>query len=233
MEDKNLSRRLRRVAQYIQKGDRLADIGSDHAYLPTVLVQEGIVSFAVAGEVAKGPFERAQKEVENLRLQHKIDVRLGDGLNVIHPEDAITTVTICGMGGVLIKEILDRGYLSKNLSGNERLILQPNVGEPEVRKWLYDHQYDILFEELVEEKGKLYEIIVAEASAEDPAYTEADFKYGVHLRREKPPLFKKKWTQEIKKAEYIMDQLSQSQTPQTEKIKELTRQIEEMKGMIS
>lgn len=235
VEEGKLSKRLSRVAQYIQEGDKLADIGSDHAYLPCALVEEGIVSYAVAGEVAKGPLDRAKRQVNLQRLEDQIDVRMGDGLDVVKTDDDITAISICGMGGTLIKEILERGRQEDKLNGNERLILQPNVGEYNVRKWLKENDYAITAEELVEENNKLYEIIVAEKtkSGTQPDYTEADLKYGVYLRKERSPLFKKKWSQEIEKSQYVLDQLVQSKTPQEEKMNELKQHINETKGMIS
>ncbi|WP_277630577.1 tRNA (adenine(22)-N(1))-methyltransferase [Atopococcus tabaci] len=233
MEEGKLSKRLSRVAQYIRKGDRLADIGSDHAYLPSALVEEGVVSFAVAGEVVPGPLERARRQVRLQGLEDSIDVRHGNGLEVVSPEDEITAVSICGMGGVLITDILERGREEGRLTGRERLILQPNVGEYNVRKWLLANSYTIVAEELVEENDKMYEIIVAEKSETPPSYTEKELKYGVYLPTEHTELFKKKWTHELEKSTFILEQLAQSNSPQEEKINELKRHIEETKGMIS
>ena len=143
MDESQLSLRLSRAASYVEPGDRLADIGSDHAYLPCALASNNRITFAIAGEVVEGPFQAAKNQVRRLGLTDQISVRLGDGLEVLSPEDDITAITICGMGGYLIASILDNGFKKGHLTGKERLILQPNVGERTLREWLVDHEYTI------------------------------------------------------------------------------------------
>ncbi|HAT55745.1 MAG TPA: tRNA (adenine(22)-N(1))-methyltransferase TrmK, partial [Lactobacillus sp.] len=125
MDADHLSKRLAAVASYVPKSARIADIGSDHAYLPVYLAKRNQIAFAVAGEVVDGPFENAVSEIAAQRLTDKIDARLGDGITVLRPEDRIDTIVIAGMGGTLISDILERGW--QHLSGQERLVLQPNV----------------------------------------------------------------------------------------------------------
>lgn len=105
MKKIRLSERLSAVASFVEQGDTLADIGSDHAFLPTYLVKEGIVKKAIAGEVAQGPFESALRNVEKEKFADAIQVRLANGLQAIEEDDEVTTVTIAGMGGSLITTI--------------------------------------------------------------------------------------------------------------------------------
>lgn len=118
MNHLELSKRLEKVGEFVPEAARLADIGSDHAYLPVALMLKGKITFAVAGEVVQGPFDSAQKQVRKNGLEEKIIVRLADGLAAIKPEDQINAVTIAGMGGSLIKDILEAGkktgFLEKN-----------------------------------------------------------------------------------------------------------------------
>ncbi len=107
MNAQKLSKRLQTVAAYVPQNAVVADIGSDHAYLPCYLVHQGIVQKAIAGEVVKGPYESACKEVRTEQLQDKITVRLADGMEAVEHEDGVTTVTIAGMGGPLIASILN------------------------------------------------------------------------------------------------------------------------------
>lgn len=203
-----LSQRLSSVAQYVPKDSILADIGSDHAYLPCALVKDQNIKYAIAGEVAKGPFQRAQLEVQKQGLTSFIDVRLGDGLSVINPgQDQVTCITICGMGGKLIRRILHEGYEQQHIVGKERLILQPNVGELYVRRWLMKHNYMILEEQLLEEDGYLYEIIVAEPSSISMAYTAKDLLFGPYLLQHPDELFYQKRKQEQIHYQNILDQL--------------------------
>lgn len=232
MEPVQLSKRLNEVAKYVKKEARVADIGSDHAYLPCALVEQGTISFAVAGEVVKGPFERAQQEVRSRGLEEKIEVRLGDGLEVVQKEDKINTVTICGMGGLLIRDILQRGKKQGKIDGSEALILQPNVGEEALRSYLKEISYRIVDERIIEENKKIYEIIVAEPSDERVNYSAEELRYGPFLIKEKSDLFKKKWAQEIQKLTYIKSQLEQSNQDQSEKISELSQQMKEIQELI-
>lgn len=127
MNEQSLSLRLTRVGEQIPDQARLADIGSDHAYLPVALMLQNKIQYAVAGEVVKGPFESASRQVKN-GLSDKITVRLADGLAAIQPDDQIDTVVIAGMGGTLIRTILENGKSQQKITGKERLVLQPNVG---------------------------------------------------------------------------------------------------------
>ncbi|MFL2133919.1 tRNA (adenine(22)-N(1))-methyltransferase [Desemzia sp. FAM 24101] len=231
MDEKNLSLRLERVANYIRKNDRLADIGSDHAYLPSALVLNGMIEYAIAGEVVDGPYQSAKSHVAELGFEKQIDVRFGDGLDVVDLKDNISAISICGMGGSLIASILDKGFNADKLSGQERLLLQPNVGEYTLRKWLVEHDYQIVAEDLLEENHKMYEIMIAEKSDQPVEATEADLQYGFLLKNDPTPMFRKKWQVELKKYKYIHASLEQSKSDQTEKlktVKETIQQIEEL-----
>ena len=233
MGESQLSLRLSTAASYVKPGDRLADIGSDHAYLPCALASKGQVSFAIAGEVVKGPFQAAQNQVKRLGLTKQISVRLGDGLEVISPEDEVTAITICGMGGSLIASILDNGLKKGHLSGKERLILQPNVGERELREWLVDHEYTVTAEEILEENAKIYELMVAVKDVSTkPTATESQLMFGFHLKNGNSPIFKKKWQKVLKKDQYILTSLINSSTDQTAKIKKIQAEIQEIKEVL-
>ena len=118
MDAQNLSKRLAAVAAQVPKGSRLADIGSDHAYLPAHLLMAQQIDFAVAGEVVEGPFENMLKEVEHRGLADHLLPRLANGLDAIRKEDRIDTIAIAGMGGTLITKILDAGQ--EKLEGVKR-----------------------------------------------------------------------------------------------------------------
>lgn len=232
MESVQLSKRLERVASYIPENARLADIGSDHAYLPCALVQREAISFAVAGEVVKGPFEKALNEVKLRNLEDQIEVRFGDGVEVIQLDDQITAISICGMGGALIRDILDRGLSQKKLSRTETLVLQPNVGEKTLRTFLMNQSYKIVAEEIIEENDKIYEIIVAEPSSESVTYTDHELTFGPFLLSNKTAVFKKKWLQELDKLHYILAQLNKSAQPDTDKQAKINKKITIIKETI-
>ncbi len=107
MNIEKLSKRLETVVSYIKPNMKIADIGSDHAYLPCFAVKNGIASYAIAGEVVEGPYQSALNQVEAAQLTEKISVRKGNGLEVLRNEDQIDCIVIAGMGGSLITEILE------------------------------------------------------------------------------------------------------------------------------
>ncbi|WP_339416384.1 MULTISPECIES: tRNA (adenine(22)-N(1))-methyltransferase [unclassified Pseudomonas] len=190
MNEHTLSMRLERVGANVPTGARLADIGSDHGYLPVALMRRGLIVAAVAGEVAATPFHAAQRTVRSNGLEQQITVRLADGLAAIEPRDGITAISVCGMGGETIRDILENG--KSYLSGQERLILQPNGGEQPVRQWLMDNGYSILSEELLWENRFYYEIIVAERAG-PVAYSAEQLYFGPLQMQARSPAFLAKW----------------------------------------
>ena len=190
-----LSKRLGAVASYVQKGSRLADVGSDHAYLPLFLVENSTIDFAVAGEVVQGPYQSALKNVAQAGQLEQIQVRLANGLSAIESSDQIDTITIAGMGGRLIADILEAD-LAK-LAGVQRLILQPNNREDELRIWLQEQGFQIVAEEMVTENQKFYEILVVEPGTME--LTPLEQRFGPFLLQEKSSVFLAKWQSELEK----------------------------------
>ena len=227
-----LGERLTRVASYVPKGSKVCDVGSDHAYLPVYLIQNDQIACAIAGEVVEGPYLSAKQTVCDYRMENRIEVRLGDGLQILSKEDDITAVTICGMGGELISRILEAGYNGGHLNGRERLILQPNVAEHFVREWLMNHSYHIVEETVVEDNHRLYEIIVAEPVDKRVEYTELELKYGPILLKESSELSVAKWNRMNRKNKEILEQLQKSKTPQHEKIEQFEKAFNELQGVI-
>ncbi|PQF24764.1 tRNA (adenine(22)-N(1))-methyltransferase [Enterococcus mundtii] len=207
MNHTDLSKRLEAVGRFVPEAARLADIGSDHAYLPVALMLKGKIDFAVAGEVVKGPFESAKRQVSKNGLSERIEVRLANGLDAIEKQDQINAITIAGMGGSLIRDILESGRQNQRLSGKERLILQPNIGEKTLRTWLKENNYQIIAEEILEENKKIYEIIVGEKKEQPIKYSEKELMFGPHLLAEKNAIFLAKWQRELKQREVILEQL--------------------------
>lgn len=210
MNTENLSKRLQTVVSHIQNGARLADIGSDHAYLPCHAVKKGIVPFAIAGEVAEGPYQSALGQVKGEGLTSQISVRKGDGLEVVECGE-VDCVTIAGMGGALIASILAAG--KNKLADVQRLILQPNIGAISIRKWLIENKWRLITEEILEEDGKIYEILVAEKGDPYAAYgdhIESGLLLGPFLKNSQNNAFRKKWTSEKANWERILSQLEQA-----------------------
>ncbi len=235
MNSEKLSNRLATVAKYIPEGAKFADIGSDHAYLPCFAVQSGKAISAIAGEVVDGPYQIAKKQVELLNLQEKISVRKGDGLEVISLGE-VECITIAGMGGTLIAKILEDG--KEKLQGVRRLVLQPNVGAVSVRNWLIRNNWELVAEEILEEEGKIYEILVAEPGDPFLPYggtnRDASLLMGPFLMKEKSAVFVKKWSNELKSWQKILENLSRaSDTPENRRRKdEFSRKIKLVEGVL-
>ncbi|WP_298830237.1 tRNA (adenine(22)-N(1))-methyltransferase TrmK [uncultured Planococcus sp.] len=214
MNAQQLSHRLTRVAYHVPKGAVVADIGSDHAYLPCYLVLNGVADKAVAGEVVKGPFESARKQVQQEGLTGQIDVRLASGLDAIQPEDGINAVTIAGMGGPLICSILEQG--KERLDGVERLILQPNVHAKSIRDWAAANDWVITEEEILKENEKIYEILVLEKTLSPVLLTQQQLLMGPELMKQKTEIFREKWIRESEQWKNIV--ASMEATAQTMEI---------------
>lgn len=226
MNEEQLSKRLEKVASYITNNERIADIGSDHAYLPCFAIKNKTASFAIAGEVVDGPFKSAQKQVRSLGLTGQIDVRKGNGLAVIEKEDAIDTIVIAGMGGTLIRTILEEG--ATKLSGVSKLILQPNIAAWQLREWSEKYNWLITSEAILREDNKIYEIIVLEPSEKPVEWTKQEVFLGPCLIKEQSAIFKSKWHHEAKTWHNIIQTISSNQPISDEnqvKIRELEHKI--------
>ncbi|HFI0481090.1 TPA: tRNA (adenine(22)-N(1))-methyltransferase TrmK [Streptococcus suis] len=223
METK-LSRRLEAVASYVPQGARLADVGSDHAYLPLFLVEQGRIDFAIAGEVVQGPYQSALQNVEQTGQTDKIAVRLANGLAAVELADQVTTVTIAGMGGRLIAEILEDG--KDKLGSVKRLVLQPNNREDDVRHWLVEHDFQLVAEEILEENDKIYEILVAEKGNVD--LTADQLRFGPYLLEEQSATFQKKWLKELDKLTYALEQVPLERQADRSAISQKIQQIQEV-----
>ncbi|MFS0727574.1 tRNA (adenine(22)-N(1))-methyltransferase [Paenibacillus sp. 1P07SE] len=246
-----ISRRLQCIAEQLIPGQRVADIGSDHALLPVYLVQQGIAASAVAGEVTEGPFAAAARGVRDNGLQDKILVRRGNGLEVVAPGE-VDAVTIAGMGGSLIRDILEAGRERGKLAGVKQLVLQPNIGEDTVRRWLRQHGWELVAEHILEEDGKIYEILSAVAvSASVRAESVYDverfhvltgcrvseerlLQMGPLLALQASPVWHKKWQSELKKMEWIASQLAVSELAASkQKRSALEHEMDEIREVLS
>ncbi|GAK39654.1 hypothetical protein TCA2_2143 [Paenibacillus sp. TCA20] len=246
-----LSKRLQLLHDLMDPGRNLADIGSDHALLPVACIQSGQAATAIAGELNEGPYEAAKRQVASSGLQAKIEVRRGDGLDVIEAGE-VDTITIAGMGGALIANILERG--KPKLKGVTRLILQPNVGEDILRRWLFDNDYVIEAERIIEEDGKIYEVIAAVPGyfshiSNDEVYEPkligtADheieltsnelLKMGPFLVEQGGSVFVKKWELEIDKIQKVLTSLSKSDLPEAkEKAEELQQELKRIEEVLT
>ena len=150
--------RIQAVLNFVRAGSRVADIGADHGYLSIELVKSGRAARVIATEKNLHPCEAARKNISAAGLGEVIDVRLGDGLQVLTAGE-VDTICIAGMGGALICKILDAA--PDVVHSVRRLILQPMNGVKKIRTWLAENGWTIADEDLAESAGIIYEIICA------------------------------------------------------------------------
>ena len=183
-----LSKRLQAIYDLVPQSNVLADIGSDHAFLPIALVLNGKVTRAYASEVNEGPYEATVKNIEKHGVSNYVIPVLSDGISEI--EKDVNTISICGMGGSLIVDILDKD--KEKLAHVTTLVLEPNNNEESVRIWLMENGFEIIFEKLIEEDGRYYEIIKAVKG--ETKYSKEELFFGPVLLKEKGETFIKKWS---------------------------------------
>ena len=148
-----MSPRLRMVGELVPEGARLADVGTDHAYLPAALILEGKIPWAIAADLRQGPLNRARATVREYGLTGKVAFRLCDGLSGIRPGE-VDAVAAAGMGGETIAAILTAAPWT--LERDIPLILQPMSSFPDLRKWLGENGFAIEKEQLAREGETLY-----------------------------------------------------------------------------
>ena len=224
-----IGERLKAIANRVPQNARLADIGTDHAYLPAYLVQTGRISFAIAGEVHEGPFHSAQNMIDRFNLQEQIRVRFGDGLAVLTPGE-VDTLVIAGMGGATIVEIVSARL--EVVDQLQRIILQPMIAAALVRQWLVQEGWLIVDETLVEDDNRLYEIIVAEPGAKGEL-TEILAEVGPTLWERKPPLLARHIGQLIRQKQQVLSEMSVSEEArQSVKYRDYQDKLKQLEAMV-
>jgi len=204
-----LSPRLAAVASMVPPGRVAADIGTDHALLPIHLVREGICPRAVAVEKAPGPLETARRAVADSGLTDRIDVREGDGLAPLAPGEA-TVLILAGMGGSTMAGILEAGPLVVDRA--ERLVLQPMDAPAAVRRWLADHGWAPVEEQLVADAGRIYQVIAAERGEVRPS-TPLEMEVGRLLLERGHPLLREYLAGLARRYAGILAQMARSSRP--------------------
>jgi len=153
-----LSERLQKIADFIEQGESVADIGTDHGYLPIALRESGKSPFVILSDINAGPLEKARANIERYLPDERFDIRIGSGLETLKPGE-VDAVVIAGMGGLLIADILGEDLIKTKTF--RKLILQPRTAQNKLRAWLYAHGFAITDEALAREGKYLCEIIAA------------------------------------------------------------------------
>ena len=150
--------RLSLCASMTREGSRLADIGTDHAYLPIELCLSGRIPCALACDINLMPLQSARENIAKYGLSQRIQTRLSDGLKEVSP-DEIDDIVIAGMGGELIRDILSAAPWVKD--GSKLLILQPMTHHDDLIKWLYQNGFELVCQKAAFDEGKYYTALSA------------------------------------------------------------------------
>lgn len=198
MKDYKLSDRLLLVADWVKPKSVVADIGTDHAYLPIYLSLQGVCSKAIALDVRKKPLERAKENIYQFNVFDRVEIRLSDGMDKLLPMEA-DVVTICGMGGKLMMDILERGR--KKVDSTTQLLLSPQSELRLFRIFLYENGIQILRENMIKEDNQYYVLMDCrwdtiekkQKKTNSQSYSdmeEMNFRYGEYLLKSKNSILK-------------------------------------------
>lgn len=166
-----LSNRLQAVAEMVTPGNRVADIGCDHAYTSIYLLTNSISPYVVAMDINQGPLDGAKENVEKYGVEDKISIRKSDGLKLLHPGE-VDTILIAGMGGRLMLQILTSHM--EIVSAAKELVLQPQSEVYFVRKTLIELGYIIIEENMLKEDGKYY--VIMKLKAKIASFDDKDYQ---------------------------------------------------------
>ncbi|WP_258360235.1 tRNA (adenine(22)-N(1))-methyltransferase [Moorella sulfitireducens] len=225
-----LPARLEAVARMVPPGSLVADIGTDHAYLPLYLVASGRCLRVIAVEAAPGPYRRALAAVAAAGLREQVEVRLGEGLTPLRPGE-VDTVTMAGLGALTQQKILeDAPEVRQEL---KLLILQPQGEAGPLRRYLAAGGWYLCNEDLVYEKGHYY-VILAAGRGPSPAYSELEWDVGPLLLQRRHPLLQDYLIHKMEKLSAAVKQLASGRgTRARDRLADLSRQLEEIQEVLA
>lgn len=187
MKDIKLSKRLSAAAELCREGSFIADVGTDHAYLPIYLAKKGRIRGGVVSDINRGPIERARSHIAEAELGSVLTPLLCDGLSGLegYLQNCPADIFILGMGGELIARIIsDAPFVKKQ---GIRLILQPMTHPELLRKFLLENGFRITEERLVSEE-KIYQLLSTEYTGEITEYSQIELMFGRLNIEHRPPL---------------------------------------------
>lgn len=224
----NLSNRLSAIISMVDPCETIADVGTDHGFVPIALVQQGKTARAIAMDVRKGPLNRAKEHIKEKELTDRIQTRLSDGLSALCPGEA-DTVIMAGMGGELMIRILEQGmHLWDSV---KQWILSPQSDMDRMRHFLEDNGFTIGQETMLCEDGKYYVIMKVKRGAGTMHYEKyIYYKYGKELIRTKDPVLAEYLSREKLNVSKLLRQLSQVNSPKTRmRVEELEQELKYIK----
>lgn len=227
-----LSKRLKRIAEHVDKCESVADIGTDHGYIPIYLVKEGICKKAIASDINKGPIEKAKVNIAFEGVSNKVKCLLGPGLNPLKVGE-VNGVILAGMGGNLTRDILlaDMDKVKKY----DFIILQPAQNPEVLREFLYKNDYEIIDEDLIKDEGRFYELFKVKYNENSEKLVfedELEYEVSPLLRKKNHPLFKEFIEEKINRCETILSFIKEDTEAAKKRKSDLEEKINKLKGML-
>lgn len=213
-----LSGRLQRIADFVRPGDRIIDVGTDHAYIPIWLLLQDPNATAIATDIRSGPLERAGADAAYYGVAERLKLLLCDGLALCAPDDA-DTVILAGMGGETMIGILSAAPWTRE----KRLILQPQTKQAELRAWLGENGCAIVDAALAYDTGRIYLVWCVEAG-EMPAFHGVD----AALLTRRDPLLKPWLSEQIKRLRKQLSGVRQAKSERSAQAEKLERSLSEL-----
>ncbi|HAT4070384.1 TPA: SAM-dependent methyltransferase [Clostridium perfringens] len=227
-----LSKRLKRIAEHVDKCESVADIGTDHGYIPIYLVKEGICEKAIASDINKGPIEKAKVNVAFEGVSNKIKCLLGPGLNPLKVGE-VNGVILAGMGGNLTRDILLADM--EKVKKYDFIILQPAQNPEVLREFLYKNDYEIIDEDLIKDEGRFYELFKVKYNENSEKLVfedELEYEVSPLLREKNHPLFKEFIEEKINRCETILSFIKEDTEAAKKRKSHLEEKINKLKGML-
>ena len=216
-----LSKRLQAVADMVTPGYVVADVGTDHGYVPIYLVKNNIAPKAYAMDINEGPLQKAKQNIKKEGLEKEIDTILSDGMKGLKPDTA-ESVIIAGMGGELIVRILKESKVNDTLS---EMVLSPHRDVDLVRTYIIESGWHIERETMTIDAGKYYNVMKIMPGEESKKYNKTELMYGRHLLQEKNPILKEYLQKEYNKFKRIHEKMKQNQSRDIGMIEETLLEI--------
>ncbi|MCX7883875.1 MAG: class I SAM-dependent methyltransferase [Caloramator sp.] len=221
-----LSERLNGIVNMIPECRCLADIGTDHGFIPIYTVMNNICDRAIASDIKEGPLKVAKKNIELYGLIDKIELRKGSGLKVLRKDEA-DIIVIAGMGGYTISSLIDDEI--EKAKSVKYLILQPAKYPEVLRKYLFASGFKIYDEDLVKDDNKYYHIIKVTEGLNNLYEKEADYYLGLKLIEKRHPLLKDYINFKIKEFNKILKELSlENQSKRYNEVQNLIKEFEDV-----
>lgn len=216
-----LSKRLSAVADMITKGSSVADVGTDHGYIPIYLALNGLCRYSVAMDINEGPLERARENIRAYGVEDIVSARLCDGLSGLEAGET-ETIVIAGMGGLLTVRILEAS--PEKAHAAKELVLSPHSDVDAVRAFLARNSFVIADESIVKDDGKFYFVIRA-VNGNAPVPEGAALYYGLPLLKKRDAVLKEYLERELELRQKIIENLRSNSSDGSERIAQIKNEI--------